>query len=61
VDGRKIATQKLDRNHPNRFFTVDHPIPAEVLQGKDKITVRFQPHDGSMAGGVFGCSTARQK
>jgi len=31
------------------------------MQGKGTITVRFQPHEGSMAGGVFGCATVRRK
>ena len=55
VDGRKIATQKLDRNRPDEFFDEVYPLAADLLQGKEKITVRFQGQDRSTAGGVFGC------
>jgi hypothetical protein len=55
VDGKVIATQTLDRNKPGTFFNVEYSIPLDLTRGKDKVTVRFQPHDGNTAGGVFGC------
>jgi hypothetical protein len=55
VDGRKIATQKLDRDNPDEFFEVDYPIPPELTRGKEQVTVKFQAHRGHTAGGVFGC------
>ena len=59
VDGRPVATQKLERNRPGEFFDVDTPIPSELTQGKEKVTVRFQGHAGATAGGVFGCAMLR--
>ena len=53
VDGEKIATQVLDRNKPNEFFDVTHPIPEELTKGKEKVRIRFQAHPNSYAGGVF--------
>jgi hypothetical protein len=55
IDGKKIATQKLNNNRPEQFYDEIYPIPAELTKGKAKITVRFQGHPGNMAGGVFDC------
>ncbi len=60
VDDRKIATQKLDRQKPDEFFDVTHPLPEELTKNKAKITVRFQSNSGSMAGGVFGCRIVKR-
>ncbi len=55
IDDTKIATQTLGNNKPNEFFAVEHPIPAELSRGKEKVVVKFKAHDGRTAGGVFGC------
>ncbi|MGQ9576746.1 MAG: beta-L-arabinofuranosidase domain-containing protein [Thermoguttaceae bacterium] len=55
IDGVKIATQKLQRNRPNRFYDELYPIPPELSKGKHQITVRFQAHPGMIAGGLFDC------
>ncbi len=57
VDGTTIAHQELRRNAPGEFFEQLYPIPRELTQGKEQITVRFQARPGRMAGGVFGCRT----
>ncbi len=54
VDGQKIATQRLQNNKPNQFFDEVYRLPANLLQDKQTITVKFQAHPGSWAGGVFG-------
>jgi len=59
VDGRKIATQKLAAARPGKFMDVTYEVPAELTRGKRKVTVRFQAHPGSFAGGVFGCRVVR--
>ena len=51
-----IATQSLDRNKQGRLFEAEYAIPIELTHGKEKITVRFQPHERNTAGGVFGCA-----
>ncbi len=55
VDGERIGTQKLQENRPNEFFDEVYQLPADGTQGKKQITVRFQSHHGSTAGGVFAC------
>ncbi|MCX7972977.1 MAG: glycoside hydrolase family 127 protein, partial [Candidatus Aminicenantes bacterium] len=55
VDGEKIASQRVNVNFPGDFFEVEYPVPFELTKGKTKITVKFQPHPGSIAGGVYAC------
>ncbi|MEW6127839.1 MAG: beta-L-arabinofuranosidase domain-containing protein [Acidobacteriota bacterium] len=60
VDGEKIATQNLFDNKPGEFFDVEYPLSATILRGKERVTIKFQAHPGSMAGGVFGLRIVRQ-
>jgi DUF1680 family protein len=55
VDGRTIATEELKGGKDELFFAREYPIPADLLQGKDKLTVKFQSISNTPAGGVFGC------
>lgn len=59
IDDRFIATQHLANRHPNNFFDVTYPIPAELTRGKETVRVKFQALPGQVAGGVFGCRTIR--
>ena len=59
VDDHKIATERLENNKPDRFFDAVYLLPADLLQGKQSITVRFQAHPGAWAGGVFGARVMR--
>lgn len=60
IDGKKIATQTLNRNRPEEFFDMEYPIPLSLTRGKQAVTVKFLAHKGNTAGGVFGCATLRQ-
>ncbi len=59
VDGRVLATVSLDGNHPEDFYTVRYRLPAEMVEGRERVTVRFQAHPGNMAGGVFDVRVLR--
>jgi DUF1680 family protein len=63
VDGVRIAEQKIDRHRPGtpsrRFFEVDYAIPAELVKGKQKVTVRFQATGGNETAGVYGIRIIR--
>jgi hypothetical protein len=59
VDGRKIAEQKLENEHPGGFFDQSYTIPKDLTVGKDRVTIRFQAHPGKMAGGLFECRIIR--
>ncbi len=55
VEDKTIATQTLNRNQPGKFFDAAYRIPADLARGKQFVTVRFQPHAGAKAGGLFDC------
>ena len=62
VDGTKVGEQKTERRSPEqgvRFFDVEYPLPAALLQGKSKITVRFEAAQGSEISGVYGVRMIR--
>jgi DUF1680 family protein len=59
VDGGWLADQELRLTEPPRFFDVEHPVPAELTQDKNKVTVRFQAKEGSQIATVFGLRMIR--
>ncbi len=61
VNGQKIATEALKGEKPGAFFDREYPIPADLLTGKAKVTIRFQPVGNRQAGGVFGCYIMKAK
>jgi DUF1680 family protein len=61
VDDTKIATQELKGATTGRFFDVEYPIPAELLQGKSRVVIRIQAHPGKTAGRVFGCRIIKKQ
>ncbi len=61
VDDETIDTTRLRMDAPGRFWDKAYPLPAEMLAGKEQITVRFQAKPGNYAGGVFGIRVATPK
>ncbi len=55
VDGERIATQRLQGEHPGEFIERDYDLPARLVRGKSRVRVRFEPEHGHTAGPVFGC------
>ncbi|MDQ0256778.1 DUF1680 family protein [Evansella vedderi] len=56
VDGTVIANQKLDGlGSPVSTIDVRYEIPQELLEGKNKVEVKFTSNEeGKLAGGVYG-------
>ncbi len=54
VDGQKIATQRLNNDKPNQFWDVTYALPAELLRGKARVTIRLAALPDNTAGGIFG-------
>ena len=46
VDGVRVGEQTIERRGPMRFFDVEYPVPAELVKGKQKVTVKFQADPG---------------
>ena len=62
VDGTKVGEQRMDRRTPEqdiRFFDVRYPLSLAIVEGKQKVTVRFQAKEGAAISGVFGIRTVR--
>ena len=62
VDGAKVGTQSTERRSPEldvRFFDVEYALPAELVRGKSKVTVRFEAAPGNEILGVFGIRMIR--
>jgi DUF1680 family protein len=62
ISGKKIgehAKLPLSPEQDAQFDEVSYPIPAELIAGKSKVTVRFQATDGNEIRGVFGLRTVR--
>ena len=61
VNDHRIATQSLHQDDPGHFWDKEYPLPEELTQGTNKVTVKFQAHPGNFAGGVFGLCVAKRK
>jgi hypothetical protein len=59
VDGQKVADAKVERSDPGRFVDERYALPASLVQGKKKVTVRFQAKEGSQVAAVYGVRMAR--
>jgi hypothetical protein len=59
VDGKRVGEPTIRSRTPEqdpRFFDVEFPIPAEMVQGKIQVFVRFQVNNR-----IFDDSTPRAK
>jgi DUF1680 family protein len=58
VEGTRVAEETLPAGGASRFLDVEHPLPPALLEGKAKVTVRFQALDGREIAAVFGIRLA---
>ncbi len=54
IDGELLATENISDRNNGQFMDVSYEIPEEMTYDKQKITVKFQAHEGHIAGPVFG-------
>jgi len=62
VEGRKLGEQAMERRSPEkdvRIFDVEYALPAELIRGKQKVTVRFEATGGNATGAVLGIRMIR--
>jgi DUF1680 family protein len=62
VDGKKVGERATERRSPEqdvRFLDMEYAIPPELIEGKQKVTVRFEAEAGSDIPGVFGIRMVR--
>ncbi|HBG56636.1 glycoside hydrolase family 127 protein [Proteiniphilum sp. UBA1028] len=54
IDDEKLLTEdNTGRWNQSRFFDVEYGIPRRMVEGKDKIRVKFQSLPGNTAGAVY--------
>ena len=53
VDDQRIATENISNKAPGRFIDVEYPVPEGMARGREKVQVKFVPHEGHRAGPVF--------
>jgi len=59
VEGEVLATQALFDDRPGELFPVEHPIPEELRQGRDRVRVTFRPAPGRSTGVVYDVRVVR--
>lgn len=57
VDGVRIATENISGIKDGEFLDVQYDIPETLTSGKEKVTVKFMPHEGHRAGPFFFART----
>jgi hypothetical protein len=61
VDGKKLATERLENNRPDRFYDQTYTLSEDLTKGKNQLTVSFEAHPRQTAGGVFGLRVLRTR
>jgi len=59
VDGQKVGDQTIEARGEPKFYDVEYKIPAGLVNGRKKVTVRFQATQGNEIGAVYGIRTIR--
>ncbi|ANY68649.1 hypothetical protein BBD42_20865 [Paenibacillus sp. BIHB 4019] len=54
VDGTLIKEETVQAKNPTQFYDVRYEIPARLVEGKTKITVKFANRGSGFVGGIFG-------
>jgi uncharacterized protein len=60
VDGQPIAQERFEISSESRYVDREYPLPASAVQGKQKVTVRFQATGGNDIAAVFGLRVVRR-
>jgi DUF1680 family protein len=59
INGTAVANPMVEQSDPHRFYDVAYPIPHELVQGMEKVTVRFRAKEGSRISTIFGLRMIR--
>ena len=60
IDGQRVGEQTTPRGTEARFVDVAYPVPADLVRGKPRVTVRFQATGGHEIAAVFGIRMIRR-
>jgi uncharacterized protein len=59
VGGERVAEQTLPGSGAARFLDVEYPLPPSLVEGRQKVTVRFQATQSREIAPVFGVRVVR--
>lgn len=51
IDDIKLSSQRLNADKPGTFFDVFYQIPADLLNGKERVIVKFAPENSDCCAG----------
>ncbi len=60
VEGEKIAEVEWKGGETGRFYDLRYPLPAGLIAGKNRVTVRIEANHKRTAGRLFGCRTVME-
>jgi uncharacterized protein len=60
VDGTRVGQETLPGAGTSRFLDVEYPLPASLVEGKQRVTVRLQAAESREVAPVFGIRTIRR-
>jgi len=59
ADGQRIGQQVVEKGGAPHFFDAEYSVPADVVKGKQKVTIRFEATEGNEIAAVFGVRMIR--
>ena len=59
VDGKRLKEERLERSEPERFLDIGYDLPADLVKGRKKVTIRFEATKGNEIASVFGLRMIR--
>jgi hypothetical protein len=59
VDGQRLAEEQFPFDSESRFFDREYELPASIVEGKQRITVRFQATGTNETSPVYGLRLIR--
>ena len=60
VEGQPLAQERFEASSDSRFVDREYPLPVASVQGRQKVTVRFQATNGNDIAAVFGIRVVRR-
>ncbi len=60
IDGKGLTNILVKDEAPGKFYNRFFDIPAEMIQGKEKVTLEFKPTPGNRAGIIYGLRVLRK-
>jgi len=59
MDGKLLKSVEQERRGPVQFFDTQYALPAEMIEGKKQITIRFHALHGNETAAIYGIRMIR--